>query len=255
MRRPLWSAIALLLAACSVVPDYGRPSPSPTAPPATAPPVRAVTYQVTPFEIRSGPSAVSKTAVFFSNPNAFMIDWSMIVRLKDKDGTVLRDERIGSLDAPVDRSDPKWQNWFFPIPAGDSWTIVRFETVFAEADVLDFTMSRKTAAISEVSNVRVTTQVCSDTEGLGVGCRIIIETPAVLPSFTRLHLVVIVRSKDTARRALRGLMWRPELSGSATPWLRLAVGQPLDIRMQDNYPTPKEDWEYEVFAHAYEFAG
>jgi hypothetical protein len=255
MRRSLLSAMALVLAACSVVPDYARPSPSPTPPPPTATAMRAITYEVTPFEIRSGASAVSKTVVHFSNPNAFMVDWAMVVRLKDKDGVTLRDERIGSLDAPVDRSDPKWQNWFFPIPSGDSWTVVRFETVFARGDVLDFSVSRKTSALSKVANLKVTTQVCSDMEGLGVGCRVIIETPAVLPSFTRLHLVVIVRSKDASRRALRGLMWRPELSGAATPWLRLAIGQELDIRMQDSYPTPKEEWEYEVFAHAYEFAG
>jgi hypothetical protein len=198
---------------------------------------------------------VAKTVIFFSNPNASLMDWSMAVRLRDKDGAVLREERIGNAGAPTDRSDPKFQNWYFPIPPGDSWTVVRFETAFAESDVQEFKAAPAQNARAEVASVQVTTHACRDASGAGIACELTVESSATLPAFTRLHLVVVVQSRDATRTVLRALQWRPELADARDPWLRLPVGDKLQLQFQDNYPTPTVPWQYQVFWHAYQFSG
>jgi hypothetical protein len=251
------AALAVTLSACSFVPDYGRASPSPTTPVAVGPSatiaVRPVTYTVTPFEIRPGPSSTTKTAIFFWNGNTFALDWWMAVRLKDKDGVVLRDERIGNADAPADRSDPRFQNWYFPIPPGESWTIVRFETSFTKGDIQDFEVVRSSSAVAEVRTVRVSAHSCVDDSGTGIECQIVVEAAGDVPAFTRLHLVVAIHGKDGPPQLLRGLQWRPELIAATSPWLKLGGGQKLSLEFHDNYPTPAVAWDYEVFARAYQF--
>ena len=216
--------------------------------------VRPVTYTVTPFEIRPGSSATTKTALFFSNPNLFALDWSMVVRIKDRDGIALRDDRIGNADAPYDHSDPRFQNWYFPIPPGESWTVVRFETSFAKADVQEFKVARSSSAVVEVPGVWVSKHACVDNSGARIGCQIVVEAPRGVPAFTRLHLVVAIHGRDGPPQLLRALQWRPELIGAETPWLKLGPGQKLSLEFQDNYPSPAAAWEYEVYARAYQFA-
>ena len=250
--------LGVALFGCSVVaPEYREPgevAARPIASGSAAAP-RPVTYRVNPLEIRPGESATSKTAIFFSNPNSFLMDWSMAVRLRAKDGTVLRDERIGNAGAPSDRSDPKFQNWYFPIPPGDSWTVVRFETAIAEADVQEFKATRAASSLAEVTSVQVTAHACRDAAGAGIACELTVESSATVPAFTRLHLVVMVQSRDATRAVLRTLQWRPELADARDPWLKLSAGDKLQVQFQDNYPTPTAPWQYQVFWHAYQFSG
>ena len=127
MKQALMSVpIALLLVSCSVeAPEY-RPTPNPSPTVAAKPDILPLTYEVDPLSVRAGTVvAVSKTAIFFSNPNAFVLDWFMTVRFKSADGLAVSDERIGNSGVPPDRADPKFQNWYFPIPPGDSWTVVK----------------------------------------------------------------------------------------------------------------------------------
>jgi hypothetical protein len=212
-----------------------------------------VTYTVTPFDIRPGSSATTKTALFFSNPNLFALDWSMVVRIK-RDGIALRDDRIGNADAPYDHSDPRFQNWYFPIPPGESWTVVRFETSFAKADVQEFKVARSSSAVAEVPGVWVTKHTCVDDAGTGIECQIVVGAMRDVPEFTRLHLVIAVHAKNGPPQLLRALQWRPELIGAATPWLKLDSGQKLSLGVHDNYPSPAMAWEYEIYARAYQFA-
>jgi len=250
--------LAVALFGCSVVaPEYREPAavaPSPTSP-GTPAPLRPVTYKVNPLAIRPSASATSKTAILFSNPNAFLMDWSMAVRLRDKDGTFLREERIGSAGGPTDRSDPKFQNWYFPIPPGDSWTVVRLDTVIAEADVQEFKATRAPSGLIEVASVQVTAHACHEGSGGGIGCELTVETGAPVPAFTRLHLVVMVQSRDTTRAVLRALQWRPELADATDPWLKLSVGSKVQLQFQDNYELPTVPWQYQVYWHAYQFSG
>jgi hypothetical protein len=251
--------LAVALLGCSVVaPEYRDPTvqaTGTTVPSGSPPAARPVTYKVDPLEIRSGESVIAKTAIFFSNPNSVLMNWSMTVRLRDKDGAALRDEHIGSEGAPSDRSDARFQNWYFPIPPGDSWTVARFETAIAESDVQEFRATPVPTGLAEVTSVQVTAHACRDASSLGIACELTVESSATLPAFTRLHLVVVVQSRDATRTVLRALQWRPELADARDPWLRLPVGDKLQLQFQDNYPTPTVPWQYQVFWHAYQFSG
>ncbi len=256
MRRVLTSALlAAVLAACSVeAPEY-RPTPTP-APSATAiakPDILPLTYTVTPLHVL--PNAVTKTGIFFSNPNPFVLDWFMTVRFRSADGLAVTDERIGNAGVPPDRVDPKFENWYFPIPPGDSWTVVRYGTAFSKSDVQEFKVARSLITIGEVDGVRVASQSCAGDPAVGtVGCDFAVETSATVPAFSKLHLVVVVRTKSLERPVLSLLQWRPELAGTGKPWLNLAAGEPMRIQMHDSYPTPSVPWEYEVFVHAYQYS-
>jgi hypothetical protein len=258
MRRMLTCAlVGAVLSACSVEAPAYRPTPTPF-PSATAvarPDILPLTYEVSPLEVRTGAGAVTKTAIFFSNPNAFVLDWFMTVRLQSADGLAVSDERIGNADVPPDRADPKFQNWYFPIPPGDSWTVVRFDKAFTKGEVREFKVARSLTTIGEVGGVAVANQTCADDPAVGViGCGVTIATKDALPGFSKLHLVVVVRSKASSREVLGALQWRPELSTTGKPWLGLGAGETVRIEMHDSYPTPSVPWEYEVFAHAYQFA-
>jgi hypothetical protein len=259
MRRILTCALlAAVLSACSVEAPAYRPTPTPV-PSATAvvkPDVLGLTYDVAPLELRPGTAAaVKKTAIFFSNPNTFPLDWFMTVRFKSADGLAVTDERIGNAEVPPDRADPKFQNWYFPIPAGDSWTVVRSDSSFTKSDVQEFKIARSTATIGEVRGVVVANQSCSNDPAVAViGCDLTIATTTTLPAFSKLHLVVVVRS-TAPRAAIGALQWRPELVPAAKPWFNLAAGETVKIQMHDGYPTPTVPWEYEVFVHAYQFPG
>lgn len=254
MRRVLTSALlALAVCGCSVeAPEY-RPTPAPAQGTAVSKPdVQPLTYEVRPLVVR--PDA-TKTGIFFSNPNAFVLDWFMTLRLRAPDGSALRDERIGNAGVPPDRADPKFQNWYFPIPPGDSWTVVRFETAFAKSDVQEFKVARTLTTIGEVASVRLASQTCSGDTAVGViGCDIAIETTTTVPAFTKLHLVVVVRGAAPSGAVLGFLQWRPELVPMDKPWLVLAAGETLRLQLHDSYPTPPGPWDYEVFAHAYQFS-
>ncbi|MGH2473145.1 MAG: hypothetical protein ACRDG6_12285 [Candidatus Limnocylindria bacterium] len=254
MRRVLTSVLlAAVLSSCSVeAPEY-RPTatPAPTTA-ATSTPLLAVTYEVTPFDVRSG---AAKTAIFFSNPNSFVVDWFMTVRLRKLGGDFLRDERIGNAGVPPNRADTKFQNWYFPIPPGDSWSIVRFEVAFSKSDVQEFKVARSLTAIGEVDGVRIAQQACAGDRAVGViGCDLTLETTTTVPAFARLHLVVVVRGTASPRYVLSALQWRPELVPTTSPWLTLAAGETLNLRFHDSYPTPAVPWEYEVFVHVYRFS-
>ena len=100
MRRVLAGALlASVLTACSVeAPEY---RPAPTAAAVSTAVAKAdilpLTYEVSPLEVRPGTVvSVSKTAIFFSNPNSFVLDWFMTVRFRSADGLAVTDERIGS---------------------------------------------------------------------------------------------------------------------------------------------------------------
>src|SRR6266581_4677215 len=175
MRRVLTCALlAVVFSACSVeAPEY-RPTPTP-APSATVvakPDILPLTYEVDPIAVRAGTVVtVSKTAIFFSNPNAFVLDWFMTVRFKSADGLAVTDERIGNAGVPPDRADPKFQNWYFPIPPGDSWTVVRYGSSFSKSDVQEFKVARSLVTIGEVGGVRVATQSCAGDSAVGtIGC-------------------------------------------------------------------------------------
>ncbi|TMF74240.1 MAG: hypothetical protein E6I18_14090 [Chloroflexi bacterium] len=255
MRRVLTSALlAALVCGCSVeAPEYrATPTPAQGTAVVTKPDVQAITYDVRPLFVRPD---TTKTAIFFSNPNPFVLDWFMTVRLRAADGSALRDERIGNADVPPDRADPKFQNWYFPIPPGDSWTVVRFETAFAKSDVQEFKVARSLTTIGEVPGIRVASQACTGDTAVGViGCDLGIETATSVPAFTRLHLVVVVRGTASPQPVLGFLQWRPELVATNKPWLSLAAGEKLSIQMHDSYPIPPVPWQFEVFAHAYQFS-
>lgn len=259
MRRVLTGALFVaLLSGCSVeAPEY-RPTPTP-APSSTAvakPDILPLTYEVAPLEVRGGTVVtVSKTAIFFSNPNKFVLDWFMTVRFKSADGLAVTDARIGNSGVPPDRADAKFQNWFFPIPPGDSWTVVRYDKTFTKSDVQEFKVARSLITIGEVSGVSVADQACANDAAVGViGCDLSVGTTATVPGFSKLHLVVLVRSKASSREILGALQWRPEIAADAKPWLSLGAGETLKIQMHDGYPTPTVPWEYEVFAHTYQYS-
>jgi hypothetical protein len=257
MRRVMTCALlAAVLSACSVeAPEY-RPTPTPgaTATAIAKPDILPLTYEVKPFELRTAAGAVTKTAISFSNPNGFVLDWFMTVRFKSADGLAVTDERVGNAGVPPDRADAKFQNWYFPIPPGDSWTVVRFDKPFIKSDVQEFKVARSLTTIGEVGGVRVASQKCADDAAVGViGCDLTVATTAAVPGFSKLHLVVVVRSKALSRDVIGALQWRPELA-TAKPWLNLDAGETLKIQMHDGYPTPTVPWEYEVFAHTYQFS-
>jgi hypothetical protein len=259
MRRVLRAALVMaVLSGCSVeAPEY-RPTPTPVAS-ATAvakPDILPLRYEVSPLAVRAGTVvAVSKTAIFFSNPNAFVVDWFMTVRFKSADGLAVNDERIGNAGVPPDRPDAKFQNWYFPIPPGDSWTVVRYDKTFTKSDVQEFKVARSLVTIAEVDGVSVAHQACANDTAVGViGCDLDIATTATVPGFSKLHLVVLVRSKESTRDVLSALQWRPEITTNGKPWLSLATGETLKIQMHDGYPTPTVPWDYEVFAHTYQYS-
>ena len=259
MRRVLSCALLVtMLSACSVeAPEY-RPTPTPAAS-ATAiakPDILPLTYEVNPLEVRGATVVtVKKTAIFFSNPNSFVLDWFMTVRFKSADGLAVTDERIGNAGVPPDRADAKYENWYFPIPPGDSWTVVRYDTTFTKADVQDFKVARSLVTIGEVSGVTVADQTCANDAAVGViGCDLTVATSATVPGFSKLHLVVVMRSKTSPRDVIGALQWRPELATIGKPWLNLAAGETLKIQIHDGYPAPTVPWEYDVFAHVYQFS-
>ncbi len=256
MRRVLtYALLGAALSACSVVAPEYSPTPTPTAS-ATAvakPDILPLTYSVTPLDAR--PNTVAKTGILFSNPNAFVLDWFMTVRFKSADGLNVTDERIGNAGVPPDRADPKFQNWYFPIPPGDSWAVVRYGSSFSKSDVQEFKVARSLVTIGEVGGVRVATQSCSGDPAVGtIGCDFAVETSTTVPAFSKLHLVVVVRAKSSERPVLTLLQWRPELETTGKPWLNLATGDSMKIQMHDSYPTPSVPWEYEVFVHAYQYS-
>jgi hypothetical protein len=258
--RPVLAGVLLsaLLSACSVeAPEYrATPTPVPSSMAVAKPDILPLTYEVDPLGVRPGTVvSVSKTAIFFSNPNAFVLDWVMTVRFRGPDGLAATDERIGNAGVPPDRPDSKFQNWFFPIPPGDSWTVVRFDKTFTKGDVQEFKVARSLVTIGEVTGVSVANQSCANDAAVGViGCSLNVTTTGTVPGFSKLHLVVIVRSKASSREVLGALQWRPEIAVNTKPWLSLAAGESLKIEMHDGYPTPTVPWEYEVFAHAYQFS-
>jgi hypothetical protein len=259
MRRILTCALLIAaLSACSVEAPAYRPTPTP-APIATAtlkPDVLPLTYEVSPLQVRAGTVvAVTKTAIFFSNPNAFVLDWFMTVRFKSADGLAVTDERIGNAGVPPDRADPKFQNWYFPIPPGDSWTIVRYDKPFTKSDVQEFKVARSLTVIGEVGGIGIAEKTCANDPAVGViGCDLTVSTTATMPDFSKLHLVVLVRSTASPREVIGALQWRPELTTAAKPWFNLAATETAKIQMHDGYPTPTVPWEYEVFAHVYQFS-
>ncbi len=255
MRGVVTSALlAAVLLGCSVVAPEYRPTatPAPTAAATSTPDIRALTYEVTPFDVRAG---ATKTVILFSNPNAFVVDWFMTVRLRTLAGAFLRDERIGNAGVPANRAEPKFQNWYFPIPPGDSSTVVRFEVAFAKSEVQEFKVARSLTVIGEVSGVRIAQHACSGDKTVGViGCDLTLEATTTVPAFSKLHLIVIVRRTASPRDVLGALQWRPELLPTASPWLTLAAGEKLQLDFRDSYPTPTVPWEYEVFTHVYRFS-
>ncbi|MDP9274305.1 MAG: hypothetical protein M3O99_01765 [Chloroflexota bacterium] len=259
MRRVLTCALlAAVLSGCSVEAPAYQPTPTP-APSATAslkPDILPLTYEVSPLPVRAGTVvAVTKTAIFFSNPNAFVLDWFMTVRFKSADGLAVTDERIGNAGVPPDRADPKFQNWYFPIPPGDSWTIVRYDKAFTKSDVQEFKVARSLTTIGEVAGVGVADKTCANDPAVGViGCDLTVSTTAAVPGFSKLHLIVLVRNTASPREVIGALQWRPELATSGKPWFNLAAGETVKIQMHDGYPTPTVPWEYEVFAHTYQFS-
>ncbi len=259
MRRALTGALlAAVLSGCSVeAPEYRpTPTPVPSSSAVAKPDILPLTYEVDPLAVVPGTVvAVSKTAIFFSNPNSFVLDWFMTVRFKSADGLAVTDERIGNAGVPPDRADTKFQNWYFPIPPGDSWTVVRYDKTFTKTDVQEFKVARSLVTIGEVDGVSVASQACANDAAIGViGCNLNVATTATVPGFSKLHLVVIVRSKASPREILSALQWRPEIAANTKPWLSLAPTDSLKIDMHDGYPTPSVQWEYEVFAHTYQYS-
>lgn len=256
MRRLLTRfALAIAVSGCSVVaPEYTEPAA--TVAPARTPTVQAVTYKVVPLGFAGGAAAsVVKTAIAFSNPSSTLMDWSMVVNLKLPDGTALRQERIGSAGVRTDRADSKWQNWYFPIPPGESWTLVRFDTFFAGSDVESFQTGPSTGALSEIDGVRAGTYNCFDDVDVKVlGCKVTITTSADVPAFTRLHLVVLFTNPGAPPPLIRAMQWRPELLGGDSPWMNLRAGEKVEIDMHDSYPSPPAGWQATVVVHAYQFS-
>lgn len=259
MRRVVSCAVlAAVLSACSVeAPEYRpTPTPAPSSTVAAKPDILPLTYEVAPLEVAGAVVVTTKkTAIFFSNPNAFVLDWFMTVRFKSADGLAVVDERIGSAGVPPDRADPKYQNWYFPIPPGDSWTVVRYDRTFTKSDVQEFKVARSLVVIGEVSGVTLTSQSCAKDAAVGVvGCDLALVTTATVPGFSKLHLVVVLRSKASPPEVLGALQWRPEIAANEKPWFSLASGDTLKIQMHDGYPAPTVPWDYEVFAHTYQFS-
>src|SRR5438270_622589 len=95
--------------------------------------------------------------------------------------------------------------------------------------------------------------VCAGAVGV-IGCNLNVATTATVPGFSKLHRVIIVRSKASSRDVLGALQWRPEIAANAKPWLSLGAGETLKVEMHDGYPAPTVPWEYEVFAHAYQYS-
>ena len=249
--------LAIVLSECSVeAPEY-RPTPTP-APSATVvakPDILPLTYDVTPLEVAGTVVTTKKTAIYFSNPNTFVLDWFMTVRFKSADGLSVTDERIGNAGVPPDRADPKFQNWYFPIPPGESWTVVRYDQTFAKKDVQEFKVARSLVTIGEVQGVGVATQACANDDAVGVvGCDLSVTTKETVPGFSKLHIVVLLRSSSAKREVLSAMQWRPEILGAAKPWFALTTGQTTKIQMHDGYPTPAVPWEYDVFTHVYQFS-
>jgi len=256
MRRVLTCGLlAIVLSACSVeAPEYRpTPTPAPSASVVAKPDILPLTYSVTPLDVR--PNTVTKTGIFFSNPNSFVLDWFMTVRFRSADGLSVTDERIGNAGVPPDRVEAKFQNWYFPIPPGDSWTVVRYSSAFSKSDVQEFKVARSLVTIGEVPGVRIATKTCAGDPAVGtIGCNFSVETATTVPAFSKLHLVVLVRAASTERPVLGMLQWRPELETTGKPWLNLATGDSMKIEMHDGYPTPAVPWEYEVFVHAYQYS-
>ena len=144
---------------------------------------------------------------------------------------------------------------YFPIPPGDSWTVVRYDHTFTKSDVQEFKVARSLITIGEVSGVRVADKTCANDPAVGViGCDLTVATKDTVPGFSKLHLVVLVRSAASPREVIGALQWRPELGATEKPWFNLAAGETFKVQMHDAYPTPIGPWEYEVFAHAYQFS-
>ena len=104
MRRILSCALVVaMLSACSVEAPAYRPTPTPvsTATATVKPDILGIRYDVATLELLPGTvTTVKKTAIFFSNPNSFLLDWYMTVRFKAADGIASTDERIGNADVP-----------------------------------------------------------------------------------------------------------------------------------------------------------
>ena len=119
----------------------------------------------------------------------------------------------------------------------------------------EFKVARSLVTIGEVDGVSVADQACANDAAVGViGCNLNVATTATVPGFSKLHLVIIVRSKASSRDVLGALQWRPEIAANAKPWLSLGAGETLRVEMHDGYPAPAVPWEYEVFAHAYQYS-
>ena len=249
--------LALALSACSVEAPAYRPTPTPGAS-ATAvatPDILPLTYEVNPLAVSGATVAVKKTAIFFSNPNAFVLDWFMTVRFRSADGLAVTDERIGNAGVPPDRTDPKFSNWYFPIPPGESWTVVRFDKSFAKSDVQEFKVARSLITIGEVSGVGIASKACATDPAVGViGCDLSVATKEAMPGFSKLHIVVLVRTAASPRQVIGAMQWRPELETTGKPWFNLAAGETFKIQLHDGYPTPTIPWDYEVLAHAYQYS-
>src|SRR5438445_10952885 len=124
------------------------PTPAPSATVVAKPDILPLTYEVDPLAVRAGTVVtVSKTAIFFSNPNAFVLDWFMTVRFKSADGLTVSDGRIGNAGVPPDRVDANFQNWSFPIPPGDAWTVVRYDTTLTQGGVQELNVARTLATL------------------------------------------------------------------------------------------------------------
>ena len=259
MRRVLSCALlAAIVSACSVeAPEYRpTPTPGPSATEVAKPDVLPLTYEVTPLEVAGAVVVTTKkTAIFFSNPNTFVLDWYMTVRFKSADGLSVVDERIGSAGVPADRADAKFQNWYFPIPPGDSWTVVRYDRTFTKSDVQEFKVARSIVIIGEVNGITVADQACAKDAAVGViGCDLSVATKDTIPGFSKLHVVVLIRSTAATHDLLSALQWRPELVTTGKPWFYLASDETFKISMRDGYPTPTVPWEYDVFAHVYQYS-
>jgi hypothetical protein len=251
------AVLASVLSACSVEAPAYRPTPTPAASATVVakPDLLPMTYEVNPLAVSGGTVTVKKTAIFFSNPNAFVLDWYMTVRFRTADGLGVTDERIGNAGVPPDRADPKFSNWYYPIPPGDSWTVVRFDKAFTKSDVQEFKVARSLVTIGEVEGVGIASKTCADDAAVGViGCELSVVTKETMPGFSKLHVVVLVRSTGSSRDVIGAMQWRPELATTGKPWFSLAAGESFKIQMHDGYPTPTVPWEYEVLAHAYQYS-